>query len=54
MTLSYNEMDSPVGKLDWSRTRAALVAVLWEKEQPKRVRLGEHKFQSGPSGAERN
>ena len=35
------EMPSPVGILKLVATENALVAVLWENENPKRVRLGE-------------
>lgn len=44
MTLSYKEMGSPVGKLRLVANAAALVAVLWEKEQPNGVRLGSMNF----------
>jgi len=39
MTLFYKEMASPVGKLKLVATANALVAVLWEREQPNRVKL---------------
>jgi methylated-DNA-[protein]-cysteine S-methyltransferase len=39
MTLFYKEMESPVGKLTLVASSTALVAVLWEKERPDRVRL---------------
>ena len=39
MTLSYKEMDSPVGKLKLVASADALVAVLWERERPNRVKL---------------
>jgi methylated-DNA-[protein]-cysteine S-methyltransferase len=39
MTLSYKEMESPVGKLKLVATSNALVAVLWERERPNRVKL---------------
>lgn len=39
MTLSYKEMESPVGKLKLVATADALVAVLWEQERPNRVKL---------------
>lgn len=41
MKLSYIEMDSPVGRLKLVAHDQALVAVLWENENPKRVRLAE-------------
>jgi methylated-DNA-[protein]-cysteine S-methyltransferase len=37
--LFYKEMASPVGKLKLVATANALVAVLWEREQPNRVKL---------------
>jgi methylated-DNA-[protein]-cysteine S-methyltransferase len=39
MTLFYKEMESPVGKLKLVATSNALVAVLWERERPNRVKL---------------
>jgi methylated-DNA-[protein]-cysteine S-methyltransferase len=39
MTLSYKEMESPVGKLKLIASSDALVAVLWERERPDRVKL---------------
>lgn len=39
MTLFYKEVESPVGKLTLVASSKALVAVLWEKERPGRVRL---------------
>lgn len=41
MTLAYKTIDSPVGKLKLVASKTSLVAVLWEKEKPNRVRLGE-------------
>ena len=41
MTLSFKQIDSPVGKLKLVANEHALVAVLWEKERKNRVRLGE-------------
>src|SRR3569833_1987053 len=38
---SYVTMDSPVGTLTLVANEQALVAVLWEDEDPDRVRLGE-------------
>lgn len=39
MMLFYKEIQSPVGKLKLVASSNALVAVLWEREHPKRVRL---------------
>lgn len=39
MTLSYRKMESPVGRLKLVASPNALVAVLWERERPNRVRL---------------
>jgi methylated-DNA-[protein]-cysteine S-methyltransferase len=39
MPLFYKEMPSPVGKLKLVASANALVAVLWEKERPNRVRV---------------
>ena len=39
MTLYYKEMESPVGKLKLVASSNALVAVLWERERPNRVKL---------------
>ena len=41
MQLAFMEMPSPVGILKLVATENALVAVLWENENPKRVRLAE-------------
>ena len=41
MQLSFLEMASPVGLLKLVAHDQALVAVLWENENPKRVRLAE-------------
>ncbi|WP_151811069.1 methylated-DNA--[protein]-cysteine S-methyltransferase [Acinetobacter bereziniae] len=41
MQLSFMEMNSPVGKLKLIAHDQALVAVLWENENPKRVRLAQ-------------
>jgi methylated-DNA-[protein]-cysteine S-methyltransferase len=46
MTLSYKEIDSPVGKLKLVANATALVAVLWEEEPPNRVRLEDMNFAS--------
>ncbi len=39
MTLFYKEIESPVGKLKLVASSNALVAVLWDREQPNRVKL---------------
>ncbi len=39
MTLSRTRIDSPVGRLDLVASDEALVAVLWERDRPDRVRL---------------
>src|SRR5947199_4120495 len=39
MSLSYKEMESPVGKLKLVASSKALIAVLWEQERPNRVKL---------------
>lgn len=41
MKLAFMEMASPVGNLKLVANDTALVAVLWENENPKRVRLAE-------------
>lgn len=41
MKLSYMHLTSPVGQLKLVANAHALVAVLWENENPKRVRLAE-------------
>ena len=41
MKLAFLEMASPVGTLKLVAHETALVAVLWENENPKRVRLAE-------------
>ena len=41
MTLFYKEIRSPVGKLKLVASSRALVAVLWERERPNRVKLDE-------------
>jgi methylated-DNA-[protein]-cysteine S-methyltransferase len=49
MTLSYKTIDSPVGKLKLVASDKGLVAVLWDKEKPNRVRLGDvEKSQTHP------
>jgi len=42
MSLVYKIIHSPVGKLKLVASDKALVAVLWENDSPKRVRLGTH------------
>jgi methylated-DNA-[protein]-cysteine S-methyltransferase len=37
--LFYKEMESPVGKLKLVANADALVAILWERERPNRVKL---------------
>jgi methylated-DNA-[protein]-cysteine S-methyltransferase len=44
MTLFYKQMQSPVGKLKLVARPKALVAVLWEREPPNRVKLGPSTF----------
>lgn len=39
MTLSCKEMNSPVGKLKLIATADSLMAVLWEREAPDRVKI---------------
>jgi methylated-DNA-[protein]-cysteine S-methyltransferase len=39
MTLSYKEIDSPVGKLKLIASASALVGVLWERKNTNRVTL---------------
>ena len=41
MKLSFMQMASPVGTLKLVANDTALVAVLWENENPKRIRLAE-------------
>jgi methylated-DNA-[protein]-cysteine S-methyltransferase len=41
MSLAYKIMESPVGKLKLVASDKALVAILWEKDSPRRVRLAE-------------
>ena len=41
MGLQYKFIDSPVGKLALVASDQALVAILWENDDPKRVRLDE-------------
>jgi methylated-DNA-[protein]-cysteine S-methyltransferase len=37
--LFYKEMESPVGKLKLVASTNALVAILWERERPNRIKL---------------
>jgi methylated-DNA-[protein]-cysteine S-methyltransferase len=39
MSLSYKFVDSPIGKLRLVASDHGLVAILWEKDNPRRVRL---------------
>ena len=41
MSLAYKLMESPVGKLKLVASDKGLVAVLWENDSPRRVRLNE-------------
>jgi methylated-DNA-[protein]-cysteine S-methyltransferase len=41
MSLAYKTTESPVGKLKLVASDKALVAILWEKDNPRRVRLTE-------------
>jgi methylated-DNA-[protein]-cysteine S-methyltransferase len=41
MKLVYKIMDSPVGKLKLVASDKGLVAIFWENDSPRRVRLGE-------------
>ncbi len=41
MSLSYKFADSPIGKLKLVASDKGLAAVLWETENPRRVRLEE-------------
>jgi len=41
MKLAYKIIDSPVGKLKLVASDKGLVAILWENDSPRRVRLGE-------------
>jgi methylated-DNA-[protein]-cysteine S-methyltransferase len=40
-TCFFKEIDSPVGVLKLFATDAGMAAILWENENPRRVRLGE-------------
>jgi methylated-DNA-[protein]-cysteine S-methyltransferase len=41
MSLAFKTIDSPVGKLKLVASDKGLVAILWENDNPHRVRLGE-------------
>lgn len=41
MTNSYKMIDSPVGRLTLVASAAGLAAILWENDDPKRVRVGD-------------
>jgi methylated-DNA-[protein]-cysteine S-methyltransferase len=41
MKLVYKIMESPVGKLKLVASDKGLTAILWENDNPRRVRLGE-------------
>jgi methylated-DNA-[protein]-cysteine S-methyltransferase len=41
MSLAYKMIETPVGKLKLVASNNALVAILWEKDNPRRVRLSE-------------
>ena len=41
MSLAYKTIESPVGQLKLVASDKGLVAVLWENDSPRRVRLGE-------------
>ena len=41
MSLAYKIINSPVGKLKLVASDKGLVAILWEKDSPRRVRLSE-------------
>ena len=41
MSLACKMIESPIGKLKLVASDQGLVAVLWEKDSPRRVRLGE-------------
>jgi methylated-DNA-[protein]-cysteine S-methyltransferase len=41
MSLAYKMIDSPVGKLKLIASDKGLAAILWEKDSPRRVRLGD-------------
>ena len=41
MSLAYKMIESPIGKLKLVASDVGLVAILWEKDSPRRVRLSE-------------
>jgi len=41
MSLAYKIIKSPIGKLKLVASQKALVAILWENDNPRRVRLSE-------------
>jgi methylated-DNA-[protein]-cysteine S-methyltransferase len=41
MSLAYKEIESPIGKLKLVASDQGLVAILWENDRPRRVRLSE-------------
>jgi methylated-DNA-[protein]-cysteine S-methyltransferase len=41
MTMVYKIIDTPVGRLKLTASDNGLVAILWENDNPRRVRLGE-------------
>jgi methylated-DNA-[protein]-cysteine S-methyltransferase len=41
MSLAYKMIESPVGKLKLVASEKGLVAILWENDSPRRVRLNE-------------
>lgn len=41
MRLAYKTMESPIGKLKLIASEKGLVAILWENDNPRRVRLSE-------------
>jgi len=41
MSLAYKKINSPVGKLTLVASDKGLVAVLWERDNPRRVRLAD-------------
>jgi methylated-DNA-[protein]-cysteine S-methyltransferase len=43
MSLAYKTIESPVGQLKLIASDKGLVAILWEKDKPNRVRLSELK-----------
>ncbi len=49
MNFVYKLIDSPLGKLTIVARSSKLVAILWENDQPNRVRLGEMEQQDSDS-----